>query len=148
LKNGTVLNTFNESNQLRDLRTGYLSYSISNNGIEYPLIDFTGSTYQVNDYLYFKVKGNVFSGVTNSNISYHIKPNKTQQDTFFNALPEFEYYLLNRKVTPIYTSTYDYPILGSNGAILYISESITWPVSDGYNIDFDTSQYFNYITNL
>ena len=148
LKNGTILNTFNESNPLRDLTSGYLSYSILNNGVEYPLINFTGSTYQVNDYLYFKVKGNVFSGVTNSNISYHIKPNKTQQDTFFNALPEFEYYLLNRKVTPIYTSTYDYPILGSNGAILYISESITWPVSDGYNIDFDTSQYFNYITKL
>ena len=34
------------------------------------------------------------------------------------------------------------------GVVLYISETLTWPVSDGYNIDFDTTQYVDYATRL
>lgn len=148
LTNGTILNTFNQSNDLRNMTINYKSYVVFNNNEEYPVIDFTGATSLTNDYIYFKVNGNPFSGQSNTYFSYHIKPNKTKLDSFFNALPNFEYYLLSRDVTPIYTATFKFPVKSEGGLIIYTSKSITWPVSDGYNIDFDTEDYFQYASNL
>jgi hypothetical protein len=117
------------------------------NNVEYPVVSFTGSTNLLNDYLYFTVKGDVFSG-QNSTIQYHIKPNKTYQDLFFNELNDFEAYLLNRMSFPKYKATFNIPIKSEQGVIIYSDESITWPVSDGYNIDFDSGEYINYATQL
>ena len=149
LKNGTILNTFNETNDLRNLTVNYASYSVLYNDTEYEVLEFTGSTYTTSDYIYFKVKGNPFSGLgTTSKIKYHIKPNKLKVDTFFNTLPDFESYLLNRQITPLYTSEFKYPIKSDTGVILYITDTLTWPVSDGYNIDFNTQEYVSYATKL
>jgi hypothetical protein len=147
LKNGTIANTFNESNDLRNITSNYKIYSIEMNNVEYPVLSFTGSTNLLNDYLYFTVKGDVFSGQNNT-IQYHIKPNKTYQDLFFNNLNDFEAYLLNRMSFPIYKATFNIPIKSEQGVIIYSDESITWPVSDGYNIDFDSGEYINYATQL
>ncbi len=147
LANGSIIDTFNASNDLRNLTVNYASYVILNNGVEYPVIGFTGSTSLTYDYIYFQVKGNPFSGTT-GRFSYHIKPSKVNEELFFNALPDFEAFLLNRQVSPVYTATFKYPIKSDTGIILYITDSITWPVSDGYNIDFDTTAYVNYATKL
>ena len=98
MKNGTILDTFNSTNDLRNITVNYKSYSILFNDIEYPVLSFTGSDYLTNDYIYFSVDGNPFTG-TSSNLSYHIKPNKITEETFFNALPDFESYLLNRLIS-------------------------------------------------
>jgi hypothetical protein len=149
LKNGTILNTFNEANTLRNLSIEYPSYVIYLNDVESKIIDFTGSTNLLNDVLYFKVNGDVFSGgSSNGVISYHIKPNKEQAEHFFNSLPDFQSYLLNRFEAPKYTSSFRYPITTDNGSVFYIKESITWPVSDGYNIDFQSSDYIRFVTKL
>ena len=148
LTNGSVLNTFNETNDLRNMTVNYQSYVVFHENKEYPIIGFTGATSTTNDFIYLQVKGDPFSGQTNLFIDYHIKPNKTKVDSFFNSLPNFEYYLLSRDVTPIYTATFKYPIKSDTGLILYTSKSVTWPVSDGYNIDFDTEDYFTYVNNL
>lgn len=149
LANGTILNSFNENNPLRDLSGEYLSYVISSNNIETKILDFTGSTNKTNDYIYFKVDGDVFSGGSiTGTTNYHIKPNQEQIEHFFNALPDFQSYLLDRHITPIYTASFRYPITTNNGLVLYITESVTWPVSDGYNIDFQSSQYFRFVTKL
>ncbi len=149
LTNGTIIDTFNSTNDLRNLTINYASYAVLFNGVEYPVLEFTAATTERNDYIYFKVKGNAFSGQpSNANLYYHIKPNKSFEDKFFNSLPDFESYLLNRQVTPIYTATFKYPIKSDNGLLLYVSDTITWPVSDGYNIDFDTTDYTTYATKL
>ena len=147
LTNGTIANTFNSGNDLRNITVNYNSYSILTNGVEYPLLGFTGSTYNTNDVVYFTVQGNVFSGQS-SDISYHIKPNKSLEEQFFNSLPDFEVYLLNRLASPIYTAKFKYPIKTESGVILYVTSSLTWPVSDGYNIDYDTTNYINYANQL
>lgn len=147
LLNGSIADTFNASNDLRNLTVNYASYVILNNEIEYPVIGFTGSTSLTYDYIYFKVQGNPFSG-TSGRFSYHIKPSKLNEEKFFNALPDFEAFLLNRQVTPQYTATFNYPVKSDTGIILYVTESLTWPVSDGYNIDFDTTDYINYASKL
>lgn len=150
LTNGTIIDTFNETNDLRNLTINYDSYVILNKfGEEYPVIGFTGSTYLVNDYLHFKVKGNVFTGnVTTNNVNFHIKPKKLITDTFFNELKGIEKYLLNRDNIPLYTSTFEYPMRSDSGVIMYTETKITWPVVDGYNIDFNSDAYLQYATNL
>jgi hypothetical protein len=146
---GNIENTFNTNNTLRNLTISYKSYSVLYNNTEYPLVDYTASTNNLNDYIYLKVKGNPFSGSSiNQYVYYHVKPNKLKEEQFFNTLPDFQAYLLNRQITPQYTATFKYPTKSEMGVVLYISETLTWPVSDGYNIDFDTTQYVDYATRL
>jgi hypothetical protein len=147
LKNGTISDTFNETNDMRNLTVNYKSYVILRDNVEYSVIGFTGSTSLTNDYIYFQVKGPVFSGQPTT-INYHIKPNKINEDLFFNGLNNFESYLLNRQTFPKYRATFHSPIISEEGVILYADKDITWPVSDGYNIDFDSGEYINYATSL
>jgi hypothetical protein len=148
-KNGTISNTFNETNELRNLTINYASYAVSYNNIEYDVLNFTGSTYDTNDYLYFVVKGNPFSGTTNGSYpTYYIKPNKTKENEFFNGLDDFEYYLLNRQTAPIYTALFKFSLKSNTGQIIYTSENVTWPTTDGYNLDFNTDAYEDYASKL
>ena len=96
--NGTIINTFNEENDLRNLTVNYFDYVIYINDTEYPIIGFTGSSNEVNDTLYFSVDGNPFDPtvVSSSTIEYHIKPKSELEEEFFNSLNEYESYLLNR----------------------------------------------------
>ena len=147
--NGSLLNTFNSSNSLRNLTLNYESYSVLYNNNEYPLLGFTASTTELNDYVYFTVKGNPFASTQVGLYAYyHVKPNKLKEEQFFNTLPDFQAYLLNRQVIPIYTATFNYPVKSEDGVILYINNSLTWPVSDGYNIDFDSTEYTDYAIAL
>ena len=147
--NGSILNTFNEANDLRNFTVNYNSYAIAYNNQEYEILEYTASTYTSNDYAYFKVKGDPFSAATpDLAATYHIKPKNVLVDKFFNELPDLEYYLLSRDVTPIYTASFTYPVKSDVGVIVYVTNSATWPVSDGYNIDFNSSDYFDYATKL
>ena len=148
LKNGSILDTFNSSNDLRNITVNFNSYVIYINDTEYPVLDFLGSNNLKNDYVYLNVKGDPFSGLTSGYIRYHIKPNNTEVEKFFNGLPEFEYYLLNRMVVPKYTSTFNYSLKSEVGTNIFTSKSVTWPVNDGYNIDFNTTDYGNYVNDL
>ena len=149
LKSGTITGAFTTTNDLSNIPINYASYAILYNGVEYPVLGFTGSTYATNDYMYLQVQGNVFSGLSSaSTVYYHIKPNKVSEEQFYNSLPDFEAYLLNRNVIPPYTATFKYPIKSDTGVILYVDSTLTWPVSDGYNLDFNTSAYINYATAL
>jgi len=147
LKNGSLHNTFNVTNDMRNITVNYQSYSVLFNNIEYDIIGFTGST-NIGDYIYIKVNGNPFSGTSSGYFNYHIKPNKVNENLFFNKLPDFEYYLLNRQSLPQYTANFNFTTKSDNGNVLYTNDSITWPVSDGYNLDFDTSEYITYATKL
>lgn len=150
LDNGSLVNTFNETNDMRNMSVSYTNYSILRNDIEYAVLDFTGSTTVEDDYIYFKVKGDPFSDIsgTSGTFTYHIKPNKSKVDLFFNELPDFEANLLNRFTLPKYTSTYSFPDRTEAGDLFYKTRSLTWPVSDGYNIDFESTDYTEFVTDL
>jgi hypothetical protein len=147
LTNGDISGTFNESNTLRNMVTNYDSYALLIDNVEYDVIEFTGSTDTVNEFIYFKIKDNPFTA-TSDNISYHIKPKAIVCDDFFNGLDEFEYYLLNRQSYPAYTATFKYPLRTDFGVLLFTETTITWPTSDGYNLDYSTSTYEDYATTL
>jgi len=147
--NGTIINTFNQTNDLRNLTINFNAYSVLYNDIEYPLVGFSASTNVLNDYIYLNVTGNPFTGSQSTYyVKYHIKPSKIYEDKFFNTLLDLEAYLLNRMVVPKYTASFKYPVTSDDGIIMYITNSVTWPVSDGYNIDFDTDAYVDYVTSL
>lgn len=147
LKNGTIADTFNETNDMRNLTVNYGSYVIFTDNVEYDVIGFTGSTDLTNDYIYFKVKGDVFSGAP-STLVYHIKPNKINEDLFFNGLNNFESYLLNRETLPKYKAVFNIPTTSEGGIVIYNDIELTWPVTDGYNIDFDGGGYVDYASQL
>lgn len=146
---GSLMNTFNETNTLRNLTLNYESYVILNNNNEYPILGFTASTTEKNDNLFFIVNGKPFDSLQNSQyLYYHIKPSKINEELFFNRLSDFESYLLSRNTLPLYTSSFKYPLKSELGVILYVTDSITWPVTDGYNIDFDTTEYTDFASKL
>jgi hypothetical protein len=147
LSNGTILDTFNESNDLRNITVNYDSYCVFINNNEYDVISFTGSTDLTNDYIYFKIKGDAFGSVS-QNSFYHIKPKKINEDIFFNSLNDFEGYLLNRMTLPKYTATLSYQKKTDSGVVLLKDDILTWPVSDGYNIDFQSTEYIEYASSL
>lgn len=113
-------------------------------------INYTATPYST-DYIYLKVDGNPFpSAVTGFTYpeSYHVLPNKTKREEFFNLLPDFEDQLLNRMIIPKYTILFNYQQKIDSGVIVNTKKTITWPTSDNYNLDFDTSDYFRYVQTL
>lgn len=143
-KNGTILNTFNEGNQLRDLTTAFNHYNLVINDIEYPIIDFTG--YDVDNYVNLVVKGNPFGGNTSGTTNYHIKPTNQKFNLFFLQLNDFESHLLNRDTS--YKADFTYNYESENGNTIIGKKSVKWPVSDGYNIDFQSEYYVGYVNKL
>ncbi len=148
LKNGNITNTFTNTNDLRNLTVNYSNYVISNSNGEFKIIDFSGSSTILNDYVYFTVEGDVFKNYNNFNIDYHIKPNSTYVNKFFKTLNDFESYILNRFSSPIYTSTFKYELLSETGNLILSERSLTWPINDGYNLDFQSDAYINFVGEL
>lgn len=148
--NGTTLNTYNETNDTRNLTINYTDYVITfkDETKEHPIIGFTGNTDDINDNLTIKVKGDILSGITQTTKHYHIKPKSSLHEEFFTTLPDFEAYLLNRFSLPKYKAKFDFKTQSETGTIINSSREVIWPVSDGYNIDFDTQDYIEFVQKL
>lgn len=146
---GSLKDTFNEGNNLRDLITSYTKYVIDYNNLNYEVLEFIGSSINSIDELSIKVKGNPFSGATsNFSGSYHIRPNNIVIEEFFKSLSDFKGFILNRLTTPKYTARFTYPVQGDEGNIIYKNDKLTWATTDGYNLDYDTREYIDYATRL
>jgi len=146
---------FNDSsgleNKLRNLNVEYSRYTISYEGNDYPLVNFTGSTLLSNDYVYFQVEGNPFPLATGGTLStnYHVKPNSVEVENFFSSLSDLPNQLLNRYIYPTYTINFNYLDDMAEGPYeVYVSRSFTWPVNDGYNLDIVTDSFDTYLTTL
>tara|TARA_R110000803_G_scaffold74903_3_gene139039 strand:+ start:20295 stop:23054 length:2760 start_codon:yes stop_codon:yes gene_type:complete len=150
LNNGTILNTFNEKNKLRNLAVTYADYVVLINSNEYKLLGFSGANSISNDTIKLEVEGDPFgfNGSTNSTPTYHIKPNKLIEEYFFNTISQYEDNLLNRLTVPKYTSTYKYNKEEDDGTVTITDKTLTWPVTDGYNIDYNTAEYVRFVGNL
>jgi len=117
---------------------------------EHSVIAFTGTSVASPNYVHFKVKGNPFTGTTLGILSdnFHIRPKTLYKEKFYDKLGSLDGFLLNRQVTPIYTSEFKVPTEGPTGTFTLVPRKYTWPTTDGYNIDIDTTKYGNYVTNL
>jgi hypothetical protein len=146
--NNSSLNNDPSNHELKNLPVSYSDYVLFVNNTEYDVLGFTGLTSTNNTTLYFKVKGNPFTGSTSS-LSYHIKPNQNKYTLFYSNLDFFEQYLLNKDITPIYTVNFRIPILDEdNDTIIYNNKTLTWTTTDGYNIDIDNISFENYYSDF
>ena len=143
-------NLINYDNTIRNLVVNYQTYTILYGNLEYPVVEFTGSTYLYDDYVYLRVTGNPFPEALSGPqyLTYHIKPNNLEVEKFFLSLTPFENNLLNRLTIPKYKSIFDYTQITDDGTIYDTSKTLVWPTSDGYNLDFSTNEYVNYVTQL
>ena len=145
---GVLLSNF--SNELRNLTTNYKSYNILYNENEFTIIGLTPSETLRDSFIIVTVNGEIFPNATSQNLfrTIHIKPNSVEVEKFFATIEPFENNLLNRLTTPKYTSTFTYSVTTSTGIIYETEKTLTWPTSDGYNIDFNTNEYISFITDL
>jgi hypothetical protein len=148
LSGGTIENTFNESNTLRNLILNYGNYVISNTYGDFTVTNFSGSTGLTASSVKVITEGDSFPNFGSENINYHIKPNSIKFEDFFFKLNEFENNLLNRLTIPEYTSKFKVYKETNSGAIVETYNESTWPISDGYNIEFNSIDYVNYVNNL
>ena len=148
LSGGTIDNTYNESNALRNLSLNYLSYNVSSVSGNFPIINFLGASDLENSEITLVVSGNPFPNFSEVIENYHIKPNDNKIEEFFYKLNDFENNLLNRLTIPKFTSTFRVFNETDTGKIIESNKNITWPTTDGYNIDFNTVEYGNYVKEL
>ena len=80
--------------------------------------------------------------------NFHIKPNNQIVEEFFSKLKNLDSFLLNRETIPIFTSKFTIPMEGSGGGFVEIPREYTWPTTDGYNIDINTTKYQTYLVGL
>jgi len=137
-------------NKIFNLSLSYNKYVISNEHGNFPVIGYIGSNSN-NQYLSITTRGNPFPdliGTTFGPRTYHLRPNNNEVELFFSELTDLESILLNRLVSPKYTYTFDVPLQTENGTNYIETRTVTWPVSDGYNIDINTDAYADYVTTL
>jgi hypothetical protein len=135
--------------EIYNLNRDYDKYVISNSNGNFKLIGYTGST-ETYPYIGIKTKGNPFPSLTASTfgqLTYHVKPNDTEIELFFTQLDDFEKVLLNRLTSPIYTAYFSVPKESDNG-VFFNDIFLTWPTSDGYNLDIDSFSYGRYVNDL
>jgi hypothetical protein len=140
---------------VRDININFSSYVLLFNNQEYPIVSFSGLSQTNSTDLHFKISGQPFMNNIVDNVvqapfpvSFHIKPNEREYRTFLNGLSSFEKYLLGDGMTPTFTAIFKLPVEDENGSTEMVEESITWPTTDGYNIDVDTWQYEQYLKDL
>lgn len=134
--------------EIYNLTRDYKKYVIWNGVKNFDVIGYTGST-ESYPYIQITTNGNPFTTLTTTfgQFTYHLKPNNTEVDLFFQDLTDLEEVLLNRLTTPIYTASFNTP-KESDGVYYTTTEFFTWPVSDGYNLDINTRDYALYVEKI
>jgi hypothetical protein len=135
--------------ELRNMSVQYANYSLYINGDGYPVVGIVPTTSLNSGYLNLTVVGNPFSGQSFVNDDIIVRPNDTQVNKVFNEdLDEVENFLLNRNITPKYTSTYQVPREAEDGTYYIQNQQLTWTLYGKWNLDIITQAFQTYLTQL
>jgi len=138
-----------EVSYLRNLTKEFQKYVISINGTNYPVNSFTPTSSLTSGTLKFYIEGNPFSGQTEYYGNFAIRPSDYYVNKTFNEeFDEVENFLLNRLVTPIYTSTFQVPEQNEDGTYYIFNTKLTWPLDLLWNLDIRTPSFTTYLTDL
>jgi len=144
-------NTYTDPNvsPLRNLTLEFKKYSLYYKNIEYPITFLKPTTGTTNTgIINLVVKGNPFSGLTNTSETFYLKPNTLTTEEVFDKMEDVEKFLVERKSKPLYTATFDQPKETSTGKIMKSSVSVTWPASDNWNLIIKGSTFLSYLDQL
>ena len=134
---------------LRDMKTQYAKYSLFYKGRGYSLTGIIPTTSLSSGTLKLYVQGNPFSGETVTNDDLVVRPNDYEVNKSFNEqFDEVENFLLNRNVTPKYTSTFKVPRESEDGTYYVENLNISWPLYGTWNIDIITKAFESYIGSI
>ena len=135
--------------ELRNMTTQYSKYSLYNNGNGYDVIFINPTTSLTSGVLKIYLKGDVFSGKTETYDDLVIRPNDYEVNKVFNEkFDEVQRFLLNRNAVPIYTSTFKVPRDNDDGTFYIENKKITWPLYGNWNLDILTNSFTSYLTTL
>jgi hypothetical protein len=134
---------------LRNFNLSFRKYSLFLNDEEYPVLSFTPTDSLTKGVLQISVKGRPFGDEINTFQEITIRPNDLEINVVFNeVLDEVEQFLLNRNLTPIYTSVFKVPKEGNNGKYFIDNVALSWPLNGNWNLDIITPSFTNYLTRL
>jgi hypothetical protein len=138
-----------EVSTLRNLTSQYRNYVITVEGVNYDIIIFTPTQTLDSGTLKFWCLGNPFSGKSSYDNYVIIRPNDYYVNKTFNEkFDEVQNFLLNRLITPIYTSNFKVPAQDDDGRFFVNNVILTWPLDTYWNLDIRTVLFTNYLSAL
>lgn len=147
-ENTTFIGT--EYGNIANLNFNYLNYQVTNIFGDFFVLGFSGSGVD-NNYINVEVRGNSWPGIETIGFgmyNYHVQPKEEVLNKyFFNLLDEFENNILNRLTEPKYTISVKVPKKTDSGSEFLTKIAMTWPTSDGYNLDINGGSYDTYINS-
>jgi len=137
-----------EISPLRNMTLNYKKYILYLNNQQYP-VNYLYPTTTGSTTLKLIVDGNPFSGGSFSNDYLVIRPSDYEANKVYNLnLDQVENFLLNREVTPPYTSQFYVPREQENGTYIVTKELATWPRAGLWNLDIRSISFDNYLTQI
>ena len=134
---------------LRDMTIQYANYSLYYQGNGYNVKRIIPTTSITSGTLKIYVAGDPFSGQTLVYDDLVVRPNDyIVSKTFSEDLDEVENFLLNRNVTPIYSSVFKVPREGDDGNFYTENRVISWPLYGRWNLDILTANFNLYLKSL
>lgn len=137
-----------EPKNIKNIVQNYLKYNLYFNDKSFAVLDFNAPRSQQSGNITITVEGNPFSGNTTYKQNIHLRPNKFEFVKFHKNLGKLEKYLLNLNSNPLYKSEFVIPKESEDGSIIYEKRNFTWPVSDGYNLDFNSAAFNDFFNEL
>jgi len=133
---------------LRNLKTNYSKYVVIVNKKHYPINEIVPIT-NTNQVLTIYVEGDPFSGNSVSYDNIIVRPSDFYVNKVFNEnFDSVENFLLNRNVTPIYTSYFSVPIENDDGSFTFSYKALRFPKNGVWNLDLVTGSFENYLSEL
>ncbi len=141
---------FNEMtvSPLRNMKLEYKKYVLYLNGNQYP-VNYLYPTDSNSTTLKLIVDGNPFSGAPASSDYLVIRPNDYEINKVFNLnFDSVENFLLNRNISPPYTSQFYVPREQEDGSFAITKENATWPRAGYWNLDIQSVSFDNYLAQI
>jgi len=134
---------------LRNFTASFAKYSLFVNENEYP-VNFTTPTDSTSQVLGLVVQGKPFSADGVSYQTLLIRPNDFYVNKTFNEdFDSVENFLLNKKISPIYTAVFNVPKETEVGTYYTAKETLQFPLdSNFWNLDIRTVSFTNYLDQL
>ncbi len=134
--------------ELRNFTTNYQKYCLILGDNKYNIASFT-PTNENSTTLKMYVDGNPFSGQQISYLYYIIRPTDFYVNKVFNEnFDQVEQFLLNRNVTPEYTSTFISVEQNEDGSYYLTNKNVTFPKNGTWNLDISSPSFNSYLTQL
>jgi hypothetical protein len=133
-------------NENRNIFSQYQNYVLEYNKVKYNILNYSNE----DNIITFKVSGNPFSGVTEINENYLIKPNDGICEEFFDKLDDLESSLMNRETNPKFEVTFKVvrESISENGKDL-VDYKLNWPIAkDGWNIQIVGIDFSLFLSKL